>query len=35
MTSNDASVEPALGVYSEVGRLRKVLVRSPGSPTAG
>ncbi|MFH8574944.1 arginine deiminase [Streptomyces zaomyceticus] len=30
MTSNDASVEPALGVYSEVGRLRKVLVCSPG-----
>ncbi|MEU7118860.1 arginine deiminase [Streptomyces zaomyceticus] len=30
MTSNDASVEPALGVYSEVGRLRKVLVCAPG-----
>ncbi|MET7756437.1 arginine deiminase [Streptomyces sp. NPDC005389] len=30
MTSNDASAKPALGVYSEVGRLRKVLVCSPG-----
>ncbi|WP_435972670.1 arginine deiminase [Streptomyces sp. Qhu_M48] len=30
MTSNDASATPALGVYSEVGRLRKVLVCSPG-----
>ncbi|MFD3533071.1 arginine deiminase [Streptomyces sp. NPDC058664] len=30
MTGNDASAEPALGVHSEVGRLRKVLVCSPG-----
>ncbi|WP_306326249.1 arginine deiminase [Streptomyces venezuelae] len=30
MTSNDASAKPALGVHSEVGRLRKVLVCSPG-----
>ncbi|MFG3489311.1 arginine deiminase [Streptomyces sp. NPDC047972] len=30
MTSNDAPAQPALGVYSEVGRLRKVLVCSPG-----
>ncbi|MEU4077748.1 arginine deiminase [Streptomyces venezuelae] len=30
MTSNDASAKPPLGVHSEVGRLRKVLVCSPG-----
>ncbi|MFC8876238.1 arginine deiminase, partial [Streptomyces ardesiacus] len=30
MTSNESAVKPALGVHSEVGRLRKVLVCSPG-----
>ncbi|MFF4717236.1 arginine deiminase [Streptomyces eurythermus] len=30
MTGNDGTVRPALGVHSEVGRLRKVLVCSPG-----
>ncbi|MGX1025999.1 arginine deiminase [Streptomyces sp. SAI-097] len=30
MTSNESAVRPALGVHSEVGRLRKVLVCSPG-----
>ncbi|MFF9586997.1 arginine deiminase [Streptomyces achromogenes] len=30
MTGNDGAVRPALGVHSEVGRLRKVLVCSPG-----
>lgn len=30
MTSNDTTAEPALGVYSEVGTLRKVLVCAPG-----
>ncbi|KFG72027.1 arginine deiminase [Streptomyces mutabilis] len=30
MTSNESAVQPALGVHSEVGRLRKVLVCSPG-----
>ncbi|OIJ66048.1 arginine deiminase [Streptomyces mangrovisoli] len=30
MNSNDAVLRPALGVHSEVGRLRKVLVCAPG-----
>ncbi|WP_318199539.1 arginine deiminase [Streptomyces sp. SCL15-4] len=30
MTSNDTAPQPAPGVHSEVGRLRKVLVCSPG-----
>ncbi|MFH9402359.1 arginine deiminase [Streptomyces sp. NPDC017638] len=30
MTSNDTASQPAPGVHSEVGRLRKVLVCSPG-----
>ncbi|WP_381560868.1 arginine deiminase [Streptomyces eurythermus] len=30
MTDNDGAVRPVLGVHSEVGRLRKVLVCSPG-----
>ncbi|MGV9277393.1 arginine deiminase [Streptomyces griseosporeus] len=30
VTSNDTEARPALGVHSEVGRLRKVLVCSPG-----
>lgn len=30
MTSNDTTAEPALGVHSEVGTLRKVLVCAPG-----
>ncbi|CAM5494964.1 arginine deiminase [Streptomyces violaceorubidus] len=29
MTSNESAATPALGVHSEVGRLRKVLVCSP------
>ncbi len=35
MTSIDSVEQPALGVHSEVGRLRKVLVCSPASHTGG
>lgn len=35
MTSNESAVSQALGVHSEVGRLRKVLVCSPVLHTGG